>query len=40
MHLGLGLYKDLLTEENFQFAKQAGVSHLVVHLVDYFKKLF
>lgn len=36
MHLGLGLYKDLLTEENFRFAKQAGVTHLVVHLVDYF----
>jgi len=37
MKLGLGLYRGLLTEENFQFAKQAGVSHLVVHLVDYFK---
>ena len=37
MKLGLGLYRGLLTESNFQFAKQAGVSHLVVHLVDYFK---
>ena len=37
MKLGLGLYRDSLTQENFQFAKQAGVSHLVVHLVDYFK---
>lgn len=37
MKLGLGLYRGLLTEENFQFAKQAGVTHLVVHLVDYFK---
>lgn len=36
MHLGLGLYRSLLTPENFRFAKQAGVSHLVVHLVDYF----
>lgn len=36
MHLGIGLYKDLLTEENFRFAKQAGATHLVVHLVDYF----
>lgn len=37
MKLGLGLYRSQLTEENFRFAKQAGVSHLVVHLVDYFK---
>jgi len=37
MNLGLGLYRSLLTESNFQFAKQAGVTHLVVHLVDYFK---
>jgi len=36
MNLGLGLYRDLLTEKNFRFAKQAGVTHLVVHLVDYF----
>lgn len=37
MKLGLGLYRGLLTEDNFNFAKQAGVTHLVVHLVDYFK---
>lgn len=37
MKLGLGLYRSLLTESNFQFARQAGVTHLVVHLVDYFK---
>ncbi len=37
MKLGLGLYRSLLTQDNFQFAKQAGVTHLVVHLVDYFK---
>ncbi len=37
MHLGLGLYRDLLTEENFRFARQAGATHLVVHLVDYFQ---
>jgi mannonate dehydratase len=36
MKLGLGLYRALLTEDNFQFARQAGVTHLVVHLVDYF----
>lgn len=37
MKLGLGLYRSLLTPDNFAFAKQAGVTHLVVHLVDYFK---
>lgn len=37
MKLGLGLYRGLLTEDNFKFAKQAGVTHLVVHLVDYFQ---
>ncbi|RIK72017.1 MAG: D-mannonate dehydratase [Planctomycetota bacterium] len=37
MKLGLGLYRHMLTRENFQFARQAGVTHLVVHLVDYFK---
>jgi len=37
MKLGLGLYKHMLTRENFRFARQAGATHLVVHLVDYFK---
>lgn len=36
MKLGLGLYRGLLTEDNFRFAKQAGATHLVVHLVNYF----
>ena len=36
MKLGLGLYRDSLTEDNFKFARQAGVTHLVIHLVDYF----
>jgi mannonate dehydratase len=36
MKLGLGLYRGLLSEDNFRFAKQAGVTHLVVHLVNYF----
>lgn len=26
----------MLTRENFQFARQAGATHVVVHLVDYF----
>lgn len=37
MKLGLGLYRHLLTRDNFQFARQAGATHLVLHLVDYFK---
>src|SRR5215813_986174 len=27
----------MFTRENFQFARQAGATHLVIHLVDYFK---
>lgn len=37
MKLGLGLYRHMLTREHFQFARQAGASHIVAHLVDYFK---
>ena len=37
MRLGLGLYRHMLTADNFRFAKQAGATHLVAHLVDYFK---
>ncbi len=37
MKLGLGLYRRSLTQENFRFARQAGCTHLVVHLVDYFQ---
>ena len=36
MKLGLGLYRHMLTTENFRFAKQCGCSHVVAHLVDYF----
>lgn len=37
MKLGLGLYRHALTRDNFQFARQAGATHIVAHLVDYFK---
>lgn len=37
MKLGFGLYHHLLDADNFRFAKQCGATHLVVHLVDYFK---
>lgn len=36
MKLGLGLYRDRLTKDNFRFAKQAGCTHIVAHLVDYY----
>jgi mannonate dehydratase len=32
---GLGLYKQMLTPENFRFARQAGAEAIVAHLVDY-----
>ena len=34
--LGLGLYRDLLTDDNFRFARQAGATHIVAHLTNYF----
>lgn len=37
MKLGLGLYRHMLTAENFAFARQAGATHIVAHLVDYFR---
>ena len=37
MKLGLGLYRHMLTRENFLFARQAGATHIVAHLVDYFR---
>jgi mannonate dehydratase len=37
MKLGIGLYRHMLTRENFQFARQIGATHVVAHLVDYFK---
>ncbi len=37
MNLGLGLYRHQLNEEHFRFAKQCGCSHIVAHLVDYFR---
>jgi mannonate dehydratase len=37
MILGLGLYRHLLTPDNFRFARQVGATHIVAHLVDYFR---
>lgn len=36
MKLGFGLYRHMLNEQHYQFARQCGATHLVVHLVDYF----
>ena len=36
MKTGLGLYRRMLTRENFRFARQAGATHIVAHLTDYF----
>lgn len=38
MKLGLGLYRHMLTRRNYDFARQCGCTHLVVHLVDYFNQ--
>ncbi len=38
MKLGLGLYGNMLTADNFRFAKQAGATHIVAHIVGHFKK--
>jgi mannonate dehydratase len=37
MNLGLGLYRHQLNREHYQFARQCGCTHLVIHLVDYFR---
>lgn len=37
MKLGIGLYRHMLNEDYYAFAVQAGCTHVVAHLVDYFK---
>jgi len=37
MKLGLGLYRHMLHPDYYAFAVQAGCTHVVAHLVDYFK---
>jgi mannonate dehydratase len=36
MKLGFGLYRHMLTDANFAFARQCGATHIVVHMCDYF----
>jgi mannonate dehydratase len=38
MKLGLGLYGNMLTTDNFRFAKQVGATHIVAHIVGNFNK--
>lgn len=38
MKLGFGLYRHQLDDAHLAFARQAGATHIVVHLVDYFKQ--
>lgn len=38
MKLGLGLYRHMLHPEYYNFARQCGCTHVVVHLVDYFNQ--
>jgi mannonate dehydratase len=38
MKIGLGLYRHMLTCDYYDFARQAGCTHVVVHLVDYFNQ--
>lgn len=37
MKLGLGLYRHQLNDDHYRFARQCGATHLVVHMVDYFR---
>jgi mannonate dehydratase len=36
MKVGFNLYRHLLDPQNFQFARQCGATHVVIHMVDYF----
>jgi mannonate dehydratase len=36
MKLGFGLYRHMLNDNHYRFAKQCGATHIVAHLVDYF----
>src|SRR5690242_6152312 len=38
MKVGLGLYRHMLTRDYYDFARQAGCTHLIIHLVDYFNQ--
>lgn len=37
MKLGFNLYRHQLTADHYRFARQCGCTHVVIHLVDYFR---
>jgi mannonate dehydratase len=37
--IGLGMYPQLLTRENFRFARQAGATHVVAHLPGWCRRI-
>jgi mannonate dehydratase len=37
MHLGFGIYRHQLDRAHLDFARQCGATHIVVHMVDYFR---
>lgn len=37
MKLGFGLYRHQLDRDHYRFARQCGATHIVAHLVDYFR---
>jgi mannonate dehydratase len=38
MKIGFCLYRHMLSRDYYDFARQAGCTHIVIHLVDYFKQ--
>ncbi len=36
MKLGIGLYKNMLNRQHFQFARQCGCTHVIIHLANYY----
>lgn len=38
MKLAFGLYTHMLNDEDYAFSRQAGATHIVAHLTDYFYK--
>ncbi len=37
MKIGFGLYRHMLDDAHFAFARQCGATHIVVHMCDYFR---
>lgn len=37
MKIGFGLYRHMLDDDHFAFARQCGATHIVAHLCDYFR---